>query len=117
MTKIVFSIDGQQVVGSMDDNAAARDFLAMLPMTMTLEDYSRTEKVSDLPGGLSTEGAPKGHDPAVGDITYYAPWGNLAIFYRDFGYASGLVRLGTVVSGIEILRRPGPLEVTVERVQ
>lgn len=24
-------------------------------------------------------------------ITYYAPWGNLAIFYRDFGYSAGLV--------------------------
>jgi hypothetical protein len=32
----------------------------------------------------------------VGDITYYAPWGNLAIFYRDFGYSPGLVRLGHI---------------------
>ncbi|MEH7502625.1 cyclophilin-like fold protein [Neobacillus drentensis] len=23
-------------------------------------------------------------DPSVGDFTYYSPWGNLAIFYRDF---------------------------------
>jgi Cyclophilin-like family len=27
--------------------------------------------------------------------------GSLAIFYRDFGYASGLVNLGTIESGIE----------------
>jgi len=39
----------------------------------------------------------------VGDITYYAPWGNLAIFYRDFDYSRGLVRLGRIDSGIEAL--------------
>ncbi|ELZ92649.1 cyclophilin-like fold protein [Haloferax sulfurifontis] len=41
-------------------------------------------------------GSDDGVDPEVGDITYYAPWGNLAIFYREFGYASGLVKLGHI---------------------
>ena len=65
----------------------------MLPLTLTLKDYAGTEKISDLPRKLSTQGAPSGSDPSVGDITLYAPWGNLAIFYRDFGYASGLIIL------------------------
>jgi hypothetical protein len=34
-----------------------------------------------------------------GDITYYAPWGNLALFYRDFPYSNGLIRLGTLDTG------------------
>jgi hypothetical protein len=37
---------------------------------------------------------PAGSEASVGDITYYAPWENLAIFYNDFGYASRLVILG-----------------------
>jgi hypothetical protein len=64
----------------MMDNAAARDFLPLLPMTLTLEDYAATEKISHLPKKLSVASAPAGFDPSVGDLTYYAPWGNLAIF-------------------------------------
>ena len=44
-------------------------------------------------------------EPDVGAFTYYAPWGNLAIFYRDFGYAVGLVELGRISSGVERLAR------------
>ena len=53
-------------------------------------------------------------DPSVGDIAYYAPWGNLAIFYKDFGYSRGLIRLGRIDSGIEVLAVPGALKVTIE---
>jgi Cyclophilin-like family len=52
----------------------------------------------------------------VGDIAYYAPWGNLAIFYKDFGYSRGLIGLGRIDSGIEALNVPGSLTVTIERV-
>jgi hypothetical protein len=38
------------------------------------------EKIGDLPKKLSTDGAPTGSNPNVGDIAYYAPLGNLAIF-------------------------------------
>jgi hypothetical protein len=58
--------------------------------------------------------APPGSDPSIGDITYYSPWGNLAVFYRDFGYSNGLVKLGKMDSGVEALNRPGPLKVTIE---
>ena len=58
----------------------ARDFISLLPLTLTLEDYAKTEKISDLPRTLTKERAPAGSDPSVGDITYYSPWGNLAIF-------------------------------------
>jgi len=83
-------------------------------MTITLEDYASTEKIAYMPRKLSTAGAPDGVDPAVGDIAYYAPWGNVAIFYRDAGYAKGLIKLGSLDSGIEILRARGVLKVTIE---
>ncbi len=99
--KIKISAGNTVLTATMLDNATSRDFMSMMPLTLTLEDYARTEKVSDLPRKLTTQGAPSGSDPSVGDITLYAPWGNLAIFYKDFGYASGLVILGTIDSGIE----------------
>jgi hypothetical protein len=50
-------------------------------LSLTLEDYAATEKVATLERRLTTAGAPAGTPPAVGDFSYYAPWGNLAIFY------------------------------------
>jgi hypothetical protein len=29
------------------------------------------------------------------------PWGNLAIFYRDFRYSKGLIPLGVIESGVD----------------
>ena len=83
--RVKIRIDDDKVVtATMENNQAAKDFVALLPLTLTLEDYARTEKISNLPRKLSTEDAPPGSDPAVGDIAYYAPWGNLAVFYQDF---------------------------------
>lgn len=91
----------------------ALGFVALLPLTLTLSDYGTTEKVSDLPRKLATDGAPVGFKPSVGDIAYYAPWGNLAIFRESFRYSSGLIRLGSIDTGGEALNRSGPLRAVI----
>ncbi|MGE4578772.1 MAG: cyclophilin-like fold protein [Desulfuromonadales bacterium] len=101
--KIKITAGKTVLTATMMDNATSRDFMSMLPLTLTLKDYAGTEKITDLPRKLSTQGAPSGSDPSVGDITLYAPWGNLAIFYKDFGYASGLIILGKIDSGVDKL--------------
>jgi hypothetical protein len=115
--KIRMNVEGTAITATLEDNETARDFVSLLPMTLTLEDYAATEKISYLPRKLSTKGAPPGCDPSVGDITYYAPWGNLALFYKDFGYSSGLVKLGSFDSGVEALNRFGSLRVTIELIK
>ena len=112
--KISIKIQDRVITATLSDNATARDFASLLPMTVTLNDYASTEKVSDLPRRLSTQGAPEGSDPSVGDITYYAPWGNLAIFYRDFHYSSGLIKLGRIESGMEALNVQRSMQATIE---
>ncbi|MCG7201514.1 hypothetical protein MD273_17385 [Marinobacter pelagius] len=114
-TQIIMEIDGETVEVALEDSAATRDFVAQLPLTLTFKDYHGIEKVSDLPNRLSTEGSPKGFDPAVGSFTYYAPWGNLAIFYRDFGYARSLINLGTVTKGLERLTHTETFTATISR--
>jgi hypothetical protein len=111
---IIIKVGDKTLTAVLEDNATSRDFVSLLPLTLTLKDYAATEKISDLPRRLSQEGAPAGSDPSIGAITYYAPWGNLAIFYRDSGYANGLIRLGAIESGIEALNRPGSFEVTID---
>ena len=112
--RIRMSIEGTPLTATLDDNVASRDFASLLPLALTLTDYAATEKISDLPRRLSTEGTPPGSEPAVGTLAYYAPWGNLALFYRDAGYANGLVRLGTITSGMDVLKQPGPLKVDIQ---
>jgi hypothetical protein len=113
--KLRLTVGGTVLRATMLDSETTRDFISLLPLTLTLSDYAQTEKVSDLPRRLSTAGAPDGVDPDVGDIAYYAPWGNLAIYYRDFGYSSGLVKPGSIESGVDELgRMSGDFTITIE---
>jgi hypothetical protein len=94
--RIQLSTTETQLTAALHDSPTARDFASLLPLTLALQDYASTEKISDLPRQLTTDGAPPGADPTTGDIALYAPWGNLAIYYRDFRYSDGLVLLGRV---------------------
>ena len=115
--RIRLVIDGVTLAAALEDTKAAREFATMLPLELTLEDYAATEKVSDLAKRLTIDGEPAGVTPAIGDIAYYAPWGNLALFYKAFRYSPGLVRLGKIDDGVEILRRPGRLAAKIERTE
>jgi len=107
---IQLTINGQVLSAILEDSAAARDFAALLPLTLDLEDYASTEKIAQLPRKLSTAGAPAGITPSIGDVTYYTPWGNLAIFYKGSGHANGLVKLGHIEGDIQVLHDRGPLK-------
>lgn len=112
--KIRITIDGSVVTGSLADNPTSRDFASLLPLTITLSDYAATEKIGDLPKRLTATGAPSGYEPVQGDIAYYAPWGNLALYHKGFRYSEGLIRLGWLDTGVEILRRAGAVKATIE---
>jgi len=115
--RIRMMIEGTPLAATLDDSAASRDFASLLPLALTLTDYAATEKISDLPRRLSTKGTLPGSEPAVGTLAYYAPWGNLALFYRAAPYAPGLVKLGTITSGVDVLTRSGPLRVDIQRIE
>jgi hypothetical protein len=114
--KIRITVEGTPLTATLDDNESARAFAALLPLALTLDDYAATEKISDLPARLPTTGAPPGTAPSAGDIAYYAPWGNLALFYRSDRHAQGLVRLGRLDAGVEAIATPSSLRVMIEAV-
>jgi hypothetical protein len=96
---IRITVAGVELRGTLDDTATTRDFAALLPLTLALGDYAGAEKVADLPRRLDTTGAPPAHTGRPGDITYYAPWGNLALFYGTGPAAAGLILLGRLAPG------------------
>jgi len=113
---IQITIGDNILTATMYNNASASDFLSLLPLSLTLSDYEGMEKVSILPRKLSTKDAPAGYKPSVGELTYYAPWGNPAIFYEGFAYANGLVRLGKINTDLQPLKASGNVQVKIERI-
>ena len=101
------------------DNATARDLAAQLPLTLTFRDHNNVEKTAPLPRELSVDGAPEGHDPAAGDIGYWAPGGDLVFYYDgDAPYFGGIVSIGEFDGDMEAIERlPEDSSVTVERAQ
>lgn len=108
-----------EVEGTLVDTPTAREFAALLPLDLTLADFHGTERVADLPRRLTTAEAPAGTEAHAGDITYYAPWGNLALFYRDFPHSAGLIHLGALdpaaVDLLAGLRPDTPVTITLGR--
>ena len=101
--KINITVGDKVLTATMENNETAKDLISMFPLTVTLEDYASTEKIFYPDRQLSTEGAPSGYKPSVGDITYYAPWGDIAIFYKNFCFAGGLINLGKIDGDMSVL--------------
>jgi len=114
MIRIHVIVGNETLSATLDDTPTGRDFAALLPLVLTLSDYNATEKVADLPRKLDTRDAPASYTPKTGDVTYYAPWGNLAIFYKPFRTSNGLVRLGAFDGPIDALLKDGPIPVRIE---
>ncbi len=104
-TRIRVIIGDTVLTGRLWDNATARDLIALLPLTLTFSDYNSQEKLAPLPRKLSMVGVPAGDDPVPGDITYYAPAGIVVFPYRDFGYFSGIVRIGAFDGKVDAITR------------
>lgn len=112
---IVMRIENEEFLIHLFDNPTSRDLLSMLPLNLVFKDYANTEKIAYPTESLSTEHAPEGYKPSAGDLTLYAPWGNLALFYRDFSYSMGLIPVGRLEEGIEKLKdRADHFEATLE---
>ncbi len=101
-----------------EDNPAVRDFLSMLPLTLTLEEFAGREKIAYPPRELAHAGSP-GSDPEDGDLIYYVPWGNLGFYYNAAGidYSDQTIHLGTYDASLEQLAQLEGPDVSVEVVR
>jgi hypothetical protein len=81
--RVKLTFDNEEFIVKMYDNPTSRDFLTRLPLTLIFKEFGGFEKLSILDKELSTENAPSGSDPKVGDFGYYAPmmWGFSAWSY------------------------------------
>jgi hypothetical protein len=118
-TPIRITIGDTVLTARLHDNATARDLAAQLPLTLTFRDHNNVEKTAPLPRELSLEGAPEGHDPAAGDIGYWAPGGDLVFYYdSDAPFFNGIVLIGEFDGEMDAIEgQSDDFRVTIERAE
>jgi hypothetical protein len=114
--KIRVEANGQSTVYQLNNSTAAKELHAQLPMSIEVEDYGGLEKIFYPPQKLNTTDTPLVNIAKNGTLAYYAPWGDVVMFYDKFGSASGLYELGDAISGAEHIRSmSGSLRITQEK--
>lgn len=114
-TQITVTCGDLQVVYELNDSPAAQSLLSQLPLTVAVEDFSTNEKVFYPPQELDTSDTPLAEGGA-GTLAYYAPWGDVVLFYDSFSANSSLFELGEAVSGVENIGQMSGT-ITVETVE
>lgn len=67
---VKITVGNRTITATMENNAAAQDFLSRLPFEVTLNDYNNiTEKIFYPSPALTTAGVTRGCAPVPGDIT------------------------------------------------
>lgn len=98
------------VAFELNDSAAADALLAQLPLAVEVDDFSTNEKIFYPPHTLDAAGAPHAQG-GIGTLAYYAPWGNVVMFYGDYSPNGDLYELGQATSGTDAI---GSLSGTIE---
>jgi hypothetical protein len=112
-TPITLTIGDRVVAGTLHDNPAANALAQRLPMTLTFDDFGAVEKIAPLASPLPMTGMPAGADPEIGDIGFWAPGGDLVLYYGEVGYWNGIARLGTFDDVAAIEGQTGPFTITI----
>ena len=100
--KVRILFPGGEAVAALSDNPLVEVFLRRLPLEVEFSDFAHTEKIFYLREKLPLAGAVNA-DTQKGDFCYYAPWGNIAVFYKGYGHGKNLYVLGNLESGKEKL--------------
>ncbi|WP_321347755.1 cyclophilin-like fold protein [uncultured Draconibacterium sp.] len=92
------------LTATLNESKTAINFAALLPVNLNLDDYGQSSKISKLAQRLDVTDADDGFAPKAGDIIYFAPLGNIAIFYEDVKYSSGLIKIGELDGNAKALK-------------
>jgi hypothetical protein len=114
--KIRLRIGNRALTGTLIGSKTAQDFVSLLPLTLTMNDLFGREKFAHLPRAISTEGK-RTHTYEVGDIAYWSPGPDVAIYYQHDGEKipnPGIIVIGELDSGVDAFDVPGSAEVKIE---
>jgi len=93
-SRMWMTVGEQRFAITLADNAAARTFVTLLPLTLEMSDLNSNEKYASLPGALPTNASKPGTIHA-GDLMLYGT-DTLVVFYSTFESTYAYTRLGRV---------------------
>ena len=114
--KINIKIGDKVLTASLADNATARDFVSLLPLNLSMNDLFGREKYGDLPKPLSEKG-PRENRYEVGDIAYWSPDQQFAVYYHQDGESipsPGIIPIANIDAGAEAFNVPGSVKITID---
>ncbi len=113
--KIEIKLAGKILTATLAGNKTARDFVSLLPLSLSMKDLFGREKYGDLPKALSKEGPSKNRYD-VGDIAYWSPNQQFAVYYRQDGEtipSPGVIPIAKIDAGVDAFNVQGSVKVTV----
>jgi hypothetical protein len=117
--KIKMRVGSSDLTATLIDSETTRDFVSLLPLTLTVNDLFGREKFAHLPRAISG-GGKRSRTYEVGDVIYWSPGPDVAIYYRHDGQsipAPGIIVIGKIDAGVEALNVAGSVNVTIERME
>ncbi|WP_303961101.1 cyclophilin-like fold protein [Succinatimonas hippei] len=111
---VIMTIADTDYVVTVDENTqAGKLFLNSLPLTLNFENFGSSERVAYFPKRLDMDGYDSHLSVKRGDMTYYVPWGNLAVFRKAYSSPSDLAPIGSMPeNAISALEQSGDSEVS-----
>lgn len=109
--KLQITIGTTKFIATLQDNATAKAFKTLLPMTIVMNDHNRNEKYYDLANSLPTAANNLGtiHN---GDIMLYGSR-TLVLFYKTFSTSYSYTRIGNIDDPSKLEEAIGSGNVTV----
>jgi hypothetical protein len=114
--KINIKIGDTVLTATLANNETARHFVSLLPMKLAMKDLFRREKYAKLPRALSEKG-PRTRSYEVGDIAYWSPAHDIAVYYKQEGESipsPGIIPVAKIDGGAEAFDLAGAVKVAIE---
>jgi len=115
--KIRIRIGRRTLTATVARNATARDFLSLLPLSLSMRDFLAQEKTAPLPRAQARGGTPR-YRFSAGDIALWPPGPDVVVYYRRGSVpAPGIVLLARLDSNARAFSVPGTVRVRFARVR
>jgi hypothetical protein len=83
------------------DTVAARQFYDQLPLKLDLTNFRDAQWMFYPPRKLNVTAREAYHEGKKGELSYYEPWGDVFMLYRDFRAGDKMHRLGINLTGMD----------------
>ncbi|NDY73160.1 cyclophilin-like fold protein [Desulfobacter hydrogenophilus] len=87
------------------ETTGAKQFYDQLPLELDLTNFRDAQWMFYPPEKLSVTEQEAYHEGKKGELSYYAPWGDVFMLYKDYYAGDQMHRLGINVTGIQEIKK------------